>query len=307
MIATPGEPDLLVPDPDSFHEQTDEELTENDIKRMDADDQAIQTILLSLPEDVYAAVDTCETSKEIWERNGGIQIVQNAIQNAGVLSGGNQNGLVVIPKIANQNRTGNILAAKAEGTRNGNQARNYTARPRRKDAAYLQTYLLIAQKEEAGVNFKQKNLTSWLLQFVCDNNCSIKFDAFDFSVKDFMMRQMLLRCDSTGDLYPVTDPFSIPHVFLVSQHTWHQRLGHPGCEVLRHLVSSNCISCNKEKSLVLCRACQLGKHNNTWTLVPRPTDANIVLCMWLFRHKYLVDGTLIRYKARLMANGSTQL
>ncbi|GJX79742.1 ribonuclease H-like domain-containing protein [Tanacetum coccineum] len=47
--------------------------------------------------------------------------------------------------------------------------------------------------------------------------------------------------------------------------------------------------------------------NNTRTLVPRPTDTNIVRCMWLFRHKYLADGTLSRYKARLVANGSTQL
>nr|GEY28208.1 hypothetical protein [Tanacetum cinerariifolium] len=39
----------------------------NDLKRMDADDQAIQTILLGLPEDVYAAIDSCETSKERWE------------------------------------------------------------------------------------------------------------------------------------------------------------------------------------------------------------------------------------------------
>ncbi|GKE34813.1 ribonuclease H-like domain-containing protein [Tanacetum coccineum] len=29
--------------------------------------------------------------------------------------------------------------------------------------------------------------------------------------------------------------------------------------------------------------------------------------MWLFCHKYLADGTLSRYKARLVANGSTQL
>ncbi|GJR59873.1 ribonuclease H-like domain-containing protein [Tanacetum coccineum] len=47
--------------------------------------------------------------------------------------------------------------------------------------------------------------------------------------------------------------------------------------------------------------------NNTWTLVPRPTDANIVCSMWLFRHKFLADGTLSRYKARLVANGSTQI
>nr|GEX42123.1 hypothetical protein [Tanacetum cinerariifolium] len=188
---------------------------EIDIKWMDADDQAI---LLGLPEDVYAAVDSCETGKEIWElvrqmmkgsdigeqekkaklfnegekftstdgesiesyyhrfmqlmndlkrnkhfpknitanlktssnprdrqiaqpgmnmsqdrqiqniggnggnqfgqyagqvaqnqegynawQNGGIQVAQNAVQNAGVQNGGNQNGLVVVPWIANQN------------------------------------------------------------------------------------------------------------------------------------------------------------------------------------------------------------
>nr|GEY59786.1 reverse transcriptase domain-containing protein [Tanacetum cinerariifolium] len=262
MIATPGEPDLHVLVPESFHEQTDEELTQNDIKRMDADDQAIQTILLGLPKDVYADVDSCETAKEIWERvrqmmkvldigeqekkaklvnewkssrlltgnqsnliiirhviivcqtknlheadftqiydflkmnqedvnelrvehlakshnplnvrrNGGNQFGQYARQVAknqqgynSWQNGGNQNGLVVVPGIANQNRTGNVVAARAEGTGNGNQtrcyncrglghnARNCTARPRRRDAAYLQTLLLIAQKKEAGIQLQ---------------------------------------------------------------------------------------------------------------------------------------------------------
>nr|GEZ04050.1 hypothetical protein [Tanacetum cinerariifolium] len=154
MIATPREPDLPVLVPESFHEQTDEELTENDVKRMDVDDQAIQTILLGLPEDVFATVDSCETAKEIWERvrqmmkgsdireqekkaklfnewekftstnnqqgynawqNGGIQVAQNTVQNASVQSSSNQNGLVVVPGIANQNGTGNVVAARAKG------------------------------------------------------------------------------------------------------------------------------------------------------------------------------------------------
>ncbi|GJZ81441.1 ribonuclease H-like domain-containing protein [Tanacetum coccineum] len=47
--------------------------------------------------------------------------------------------------------------------------------------------------------------------------------------------------------------------------------------------------------------------NKFWTLVPRPPDTNIVRCMWLFRHKYMADGTLSLYKACLVANGSTHL
>ncbi|GJW33715.1 ribonuclease H-like domain-containing protein [Tanacetum coccineum] len=291
-----------------------------------------------------------------------------------------------------------------------------------------------------------KNLIS-VRQFVRDNSCTVEFDPFGFSVKDFITRQVLLRCDSIGS------------------------------EVLRRLVSSDSISCNKEKLPVLCHACQLGKQvklpfiiilNTThklgprghtyplflrhvpiifgyrcldlntnkiiisrhvtfdetvfpfpstkstttpyrcvcfWTdsipfstiirtapitpvptpvhtplvdvptpptppttptppppptpqfvpqivpehapaptndpptmsihpmvirsrvgttrpnpryaghvstisplpRVPRPEGANIVRCMWLFRHKFLADGTLSRYKARLVANGSTQV
>nr|GEW88175.1 hypothetical protein [Tanacetum cinerariifolium] len=44
--------------------------------------------------------------------NGGNQFGQ---YNAGVQSGGNQNGIVVVPEIANQNGTSNVVAARAEG------------------------------------------------------------------------------------------------------------------------------------------------------------------------------------------------
>ncbi|GJZ52481.1 ribonuclease H-like domain-containing protein [Tanacetum coccineum] len=98
-----------------------------------------------------------------------------------------------------------------------------------------------------------KNLIS-VRQFTRDNNCTIEFDAFGFSVKDYLTRHILLRCDSSGDLYPVTKPSTPPIAFLsTSASTWHQRLGHPGDQ-----------------------------------------------------HKFHADGTLSRYKARLVANGSSQ-
>ncbi|GKA07760.1 hypothetical protein Tco_0686984 [Tanacetum coccineum] len=68
MIPKPGDADREVPVNETFYEQTDDELTEKELKQVEADDQAIQTILLCLPEDIYAAVDSCETAQEIWLR-----------------------------------------------------------------------------------------------------------------------------------------------------------------------------------------------------------------------------------------------
>nr|GEZ21009.1 hypothetical protein [Tanacetum cinerariifolium] len=68
MIAEPGDGERDVNVNETFHEQTDDELSERELKQIEADDQAIQTILLGLPEDIYAAVDSCETAQEIWLR-----------------------------------------------------------------------------------------------------------------------------------------------------------------------------------------------------------------------------------------------
>nr|GEV28412.1 hypothetical protein [Tanacetum cinerariifolium] len=68
MIHEPGDTNREVPVNETFHVQTDDELTEKELKQIEADDQAIQTILFGLPEDIYAVVDSCETAREIWLR-----------------------------------------------------------------------------------------------------------------------------------------------------------------------------------------------------------------------------------------------
>nr|GEY50265.1 hypothetical protein [Tanacetum cinerariifolium] len=55
MIDEPGDGERDVNVNETFHEQTDDELSERELKQIEANDQAIQTILLGLPEDIYAA------------------------------------------------------------------------------------------------------------------------------------------------------------------------------------------------------------------------------------------------------------
>nr|GEX53902.1 ribonuclease H-like domain-containing protein [Tanacetum cinerariifolium] len=67
-------------------------------------------------------------------------------------------------------------------------------------------------------------------------SCSINKDTFKMKAQDFLTRHIFLRCDSSGDLYPVTKPLILPTAFMsTSSTTWHQRLDHPGNEVLRSL------------------------------------------------------------------------
>nr|GEX48432.1 hypothetical protein [Tanacetum cinerariifolium] len=63
-----GDPNREVPVNETFHVQTDDGLTKKELKQIIADDQAIQTILLGLPDNIYAAFDSCETAQEIWLR-----------------------------------------------------------------------------------------------------------------------------------------------------------------------------------------------------------------------------------------------
>lgn len=104
-----------------------------------------------------------------------------------------------------------------------------------------------------------KNLI-FVLRFTYDNVSSIEFDPFGFTFKNLQTNQLLMWCDSTSDLYPVTAPFTQAFLF-VAPFIFHLRLGHPGCHVLKKLVDRRSILCsNNSKITSICLSCQMGKH-----------------------------------------------
>jgi hypothetical protein len=46
--------------------------------------------------------------------------------------------------------------------------------------------------------------------------------------------------------------------------------------------------------------------NNTWILVPRPTNKPVILANWTFKTKYGVTGKIKKLKARVVAGGDHQ-
>ncbi|GJV36357.1 ribonuclease H-like domain-containing protein [Tanacetum coccineum] len=123
-----------------------------------------------------------------------------------------------------------------------------------------------------------KNLI-YVRQFTRDNNSNIKFDAFRFSVKDFLTRHILLRCDNLDGTRKTTQRLNL-HVSHISPIPKSPSLA---------------LSDPYWRDAIFDEYNALIK-NDTWVLIPRPSVSNIVRSLWLFWHKFHADGSLVGIK-----------
>jgi hypothetical protein len=105
-----------------------------------------------------------------------------------------------------------------------------------------------------------KNLVS-VRALTRDNPITVEFDASGFSIKDLQTGMVLLRCDSSGELYPLRANSTTHQSFAVdtSSALWHTRLGHLSNSLLSTLLRSFPFSCSRLDHHS-CHACRLGKH-----------------------------------------------
>ena len=103
-----------------------------------------------------------------------------------------------------------------------------------------------------------KNLIS-VRRLTRDNNVSIEFDPSGFSIMDLPTRKEMLRCESSGDLYPHRLPQHQALTACSPTSLWHQRLGHPGHQVTAQVLHHFQFHCNKTAPHS-CASCRLGRH-----------------------------------------------
>nr|GEZ85435.1 hypothetical protein [Tanacetum cinerariifolium] len=162
------------------------------------------------------------------------QVIQNAIQNLRIQNVGNQNGQIVVSGTnQNPNGNGNLVAARAEGNatrHNGNQircynckgvgdfARNCTVRPRRRDVVYLQTQLLIAQKEEAEIQLQAEEFDLMAaaanldeIEEVIANYGSAEVHNYENCYDNEILNMFTREEQYTELLEPIPETHQVPH------------------------------------------------------------------------------------------------
>ncbi|PKU66893.1 Retrovirus-related Pol polyprotein from transposon TNT 1-94 [Dendrobium catenatum] len=103
------------------------------------------------------------------------------------------------------------------------------------------------------------NLLS-IQKLTADNDCSVCFDTFGFTIKDNRTNQTILKGRSRDGLYVIpSTTISALHNQHKSTTTWHARLGHPHLQLLQHLARHNSTICISTSTSFQCDSCNVAK------------------------------------------------
>ena len=104
----------------------------------------------------------------------------------------------------------------------------------------------------------------------------------------------------------VTDPYAISHHFTYGNlMIFYQHYILQVDAILEPIFYHQAVRSAKWRD-AMATEIQAMEDNNTWELVALPPGKNTVGCRWIYKIKYKVDGSVERYKARLVAKMYTQ-
>nr|GEW65321.1 hypothetical protein [Tanacetum cinerariifolium] len=155
-------------------------------------------------------------------------------------------------------------------------------------------------------------------QLLDEGNCIVQFAPNICVIQDLTSRMMIGAGErKDGGLFYFRE-MSPARAFKTTTtlpfDLWHKRLGHPSLEVLKLLPQA----IEKERELVMYYEATKDKRwrsvmnselealeqNKTWTIEKLPPRKKALGCKWVYKIKYKSDGTIKRFKARLMILGN---
>uniref|UniRef100_A0A2N9I5M9 Reverse transcriptase Ty1/copia-type domain-containing protein n=1 Tax=Fagus sylvatica TaxID=28930 RepID=A0A2N9I5M9_FAGSY len=150
-------------------------------------------------------------------------------------------------------------------------------------------------------------------------NLNIRADEYQGSeqIRDLASRRLLLQGPSKHGLYPFPfrkrPTFPTPRALFgerTSISNWHSRLALLAAATkISGLTEPTCFttaSKNPKWRQAMNSEFDALLKNHTWSLVPPNSSQNQIGCKWVFRIKRHADGSVERYKARLIAKGFHQ-
>nr|GEW35285.1 retrovirus-related Pol polyprotein from transposon TNT 1-94 [Tanacetum cinerariifolium] len=236
MIAEPGDGERDVNVNETFHEQTDDELSKKELKQIEVDDQAIQTILLGLGHNLFSIGQFCDSDLEVAFRRN-TYFVRN-LKGVDLLKGNRTTNLYTINLHEMASASPICLMARATSTKSWLWHQHLT---------HLNFDTLNDLAKNDLITGLGYNLFS-VGQF-CDSDLEVAFRRNTYFIRN-LEGVDLLKGNRTTNLYTINlhEMASTSPICLMACATstkswlWHQHLTHLNFDTLNDLAKNDLIT-----------------------------------------------------------------